>query len=54
MRKMEGLAAKGRKLRDIIPSMGAPSGIPKAWRQKTEVEKWLEKEMALQEHTHEH
>ncbi|KAF8439172.1 hypothetical protein BGX38DRAFT_897878 [Terfezia claveryi] len=47
--KMEGLAAKGRSLRDIIPSMAAPSGVPKAWKQKTEVEKWLEKEMAIQE-----
>jgi len=54
VRMMEGLAAKGRKLRDIIPSMAVPSGVPKAWRQKTEVEKWLEKEMAIQEQTHEH
>ena len=47
VRKMESLAAKGRKLRDIIPAMAAPSGVPKGWRQKTEVEKWLEKEMAI-------
>lgn len=46
VRTMEGLAAKGRRLRDIIPSMAESSGAPKA---KTEVEKWLEKEMAIQE-----
>ncbi|KAF8420450.1 hypothetical protein EV426DRAFT_612374 [Tirmania nivea] len=54
VRKMERLAAKGRKLRDLIPSMAASSDVPKTWRQKTEVEKWLEKEMAIQEHAYEH
>jgi len=45
VRKLERLAIKGRRLRDIIPAMAAPNGVPKAGRQKTEVEIWLEKEL---------
>ena len=48
VRKMEKLMAKGRILKNTIPAVAEPSihGLPKAWRPKTEVEQWLEVEMA--------
>lgn len=46
VRRMEGLAAKGRKLRDIIPAMTPRTDASRAFGRKTEVEKWLETEMA--------
>lgn len=49
VRKMEKLVARGRSLKNTIPAIAEPStihGLPKAWRPKTEVEQWLEVEMA--------